>query len=187
MISHYVIDFGNVTYMSNITRWCNVTPINNIGKTRLANYVILRILVCACTVAHVILSGPFRVWSEITDKHQYRYVQFTFHQCQICVIWIHVVFKFLLWLWNFTGGSVAVLGAKQLKLPVIFWDTVSQLQGFKRSWDSPSVIQCSGLSWKSCRSWSEFWEIQNVYILKKCVKSSWSWPKFTGLGPRDRP
>ena len=50
MISHYVIDFGNVTYMSNITRWCNVTPINNIEKTRLANYVILRILVCACTV-----------------------------------------------------------------------------------------------------------------------------------------
>ena len=50
MISHYVIDFGNVTYMSNITRWCNVTPINNIEKTTLANYVILRILVCACTV-----------------------------------------------------------------------------------------------------------------------------------------
>ena len=49
MISHYVIDFGNVTYMSNITRWCNVTPINNIEKNTLANYVILRILVCACT------------------------------------------------------------------------------------------------------------------------------------------
>ena len=49
MISHYVIDFGNVTYMSNITRWCNVTPINTIEKNTLANYVILRILVCACT------------------------------------------------------------------------------------------------------------------------------------------
>ena len=49
MISHYVIDFGNVTYMSNITRCRNITPINNIAKTTLANCVTLRILVCACT------------------------------------------------------------------------------------------------------------------------------------------
>ena len=49
MISHYVIDFGNVTYISNITRCRNITPINNIAKTTLANCVTLRILVCACT------------------------------------------------------------------------------------------------------------------------------------------
>ena len=85
MISHYVIDFGNVTYMSNITRWCNVTPINNIEKTTLANYVILRILVCACTVyagylpIGELVNGLFSsgfAW-KLSAKHMKNYVTFS--------------------------------------------------------------------------------------------------------------
>ena len=30
--------------------------------------------------------------------------------------------------------------------------------------------QCSGLSWKSCRSWSEFWEIQTLICKEMCKK-----------------
>ena len=41
-------------------------------------------------------------------------------------------------------------------------------------------FQCSGLRWKSCRSWSEFWEIQTSICKEMCkkllvlTKSCWS-------------
>ena len=36
--------------------------------------------------------------------------------------------------------------------------------------NGPSTKQCSGLSWKSCRSWSEFWEIQTLICKEMCKK-----------------
>ena len=33
-----------------------------------------------------------------------------------------------------------------------------------------ALWQCSGLSWKSCRSWSEFWEIQTSIYKEMCKK-----------------
>ena len=35
---------------------------------------------------------------------------------------------------------------------------------------SYQYFQCSGLSWKSCRSWSEFWEIQTLIWKEMCKK-----------------
>ena len=34
----------------------------------------------------------------------------------------------------------------------------------------PISNQCSWLSWKSCRSWSEFWEIQTLICKEMCKK-----------------
>ena len=61
----------------------------------------------------------------------------------------------------------------------------TQLISPRISW--VSTHQCSGLGWKSCRCPDQNFEKFKHYFVKKCVKSSWSWPKIASLGLTDQP
>ena len=56
----------------------------------------------------------------------------------------------------------------------------SQLSIPELDYEDQVMTQCSGLSWKCCRSWSEFWEIKTSFCKEMCkkllvlTKSCWS-------------